>query len=355
MCRHRGVSVRIASRSIALVCLAWAAPAGALSLSFTKISYGTTQPGGYEVEYGGIPSIDAGVIAYNGYTSDPDLSGVYTQSGGTQTTVTDSNSQLPGASEFGFPDFWASPTISEGNVAFLVNEEGFPSIFASLDGTLTRIADSTATLAPDGNGLSIDYQIPPMIDGRNVAFRAYNESSGDAVFTWVDGVLETSVDQSTPIEGSSQTIGFSGPYFALDGSSVAFQGGDGDVGTGIYVANADSARVVADGLTPIPGESILFGGFRPEVAFDAGNVAFIGGAVLSTDPLVVTEGLYAEIGGVLIPIADRHTPLPGSAGFLQASPAVRTSRSAAAAWLSWPQARPTPTASTSIATASSTR
>lgn len=298
--------MRLASRLVTFLVIVFAEPAGALTISFTKIADEASNPAWNAYAEFGTPAVDAGVVTFFAVGGDPYLAGVYTGSGGALTTVADSNTPVPGSSQpFGLVDSWGSPTISEGNVAFMANEGGFGSVFASLDGTLTRIA------ADDGSGnLSIDYMRSPMIDGRNVAFRAW-DGQQYAVLTSVDGVLETSASRETELPGSPGGIDYIGPSFASGGTSVAFQGGDG-VGTGIYVATADTARVVADTLTTVPGESILFAGFESGVAFDAGNVAFLGASTLSSDPLVILYGLYAEIGGMLIRVADSQTLIPGS-------------------------------------------
>jgi hypothetical protein len=144
-----------------------------------------------------------------------------------------------------------------------------------------------------------------------VGFRAWSDDTGNAVFTFVDGVLETSASWETALPGSPGGIEYAGPLFATGGSSVAFVGTDG-IGHGVYVASANTARTVADTTTQVPGHGVLFAGFGPDVAFDGENTAFLGAGTLSSDPLVILYGLYAEIGGALFRIADSQTLIPGS-------------------------------------------
>jgi len=299
--------MRLSARIAAWLPILLAAAPGSAA-TFTKIADQSSNPAWNSWVVLGTPAVDEGVVAFFALGGDPYLAGVYTGSGGAVTTVVDSNTLVPDTSQlFSLPEFYGAPTISQGNVAFMVNEgSSGTAVFASLDGALTRIATDDGT----GN-LSIDYRRSPMIDGHNVAFRAWN-GSGYAVLTSVDGVLETSASWDTALPGSPGGIAYTGSLFASDATSVAFQGSDG-ISTGIYVATADVARVVADTTMTVPGQSILFAGLDSGVAFDAGNVTFMAGSTLSTDPLVLLYGIYAEIGGELVRIADSQTLIPGSA------------------------------------------
>ena len=294
--------MRLALRLVAPVLVAFATPASALSISFTKIADDSSHPAWTSPVAFSIPAVDDGQVAFLAEGGAPWLVGIYTGSGGALTTVVDGNTLIPGSSQpFSLIGFWGAPTISQGNVAFLVNETGAASVFASLDGNLTRIA------ADDGSGnLSIDYMRPPMIDGHNVAFRAWS-GEGWGVFTSVAGVLETSADATTDVPGGAQDIPV-GTAFALDGTSVAYESG-----LGVYVANAGTARVVADTATAVPGDGGSFTGFLSAVSVDDGNIAFEAGSTLSLDPLALLYGIYAEIDGVLVRIVDTETLMPASA------------------------------------------
>jgi hypothetical protein len=166
--------MKIASRLAALVLAIFAAPAGALPISFRKIAGDSGHPAWNSPVLFSIPAVDDGEVAF--LAEHPSLSGIDTGSGGALTTVVDSNMLIPDTSQ-PFQFFERRPSISNGNVAFLVNENGgYPAVFASLDGTVTRIADST-TPEPGGNGSLVpDYQRAPAIDGHNVAFMAWNEA-----------------------------------------------------------------------------------------------------------------------------------------------------------------------------------
>jgi hypothetical protein len=198
-------------------------------------------------------------------------------------------------------------TISQGNVAFIANEVGDPAVWASIDGTLTRIAGSDTPIPGGSGNMTINDNLTPMIDGPNVAFSAFRNDVGyDALFTSVDGALEESAGAVTLPGGAVAGVG--GP-FGLDGTSVASQGGDG-VHTGIYVADANVGRIVADDTMQMPGQSVNFAGFLPDLSFADGNVAFEGGNG-------IVFGVYAEIGGVLFRIVDSDLSLPGGAGTFQ--------------------------------------
>jgi hypothetical protein len=298
--------MRLASRLAALVLVVFAAPASGLSVSFTKIADDSSHPAWTSPVAFSIPAVDDGEVVFFAESGSPYLAGIYTGNGGALTTIVDSNTLVPDSLQpFGLVGFWGAPTISEGNVAFLVNESGFVSVFASLDGNLTRIA------ADDGSGnLSIDDMRSPMIDGHNVAFRAWSgagSGEGWGLFTSVAGVLETSADATTDVPGGAQDIQV-GTAFALAGTSVAYESG-----LGVYVATAGTARVVADTATAVPGGVGSFTGFLSAVSADDGNIAFEAGSTLSLAPLSLLYGIYAEIDGVLVRIADTETLIPGSA------------------------------------------
>ena len=295
----------IALRGAALVCLLLAAPASAAT--FTKIADAASHPlAGRTFVFLGTPALDAGVVALTGLADGGGLGGVYTGNGGALTTVVDTNTPPLGLPFFGVHES-APISISQGNVAFVANESGLPAVWASLDGTLTRIAD----YANGGEPITIDPTRGAMIDGRNVAFSAFSHDLGDdAIFTSVDGVLEMSAGVVT-LPGGAQ-VGYTNSPVALDGTSVAFFGSNATT-LGFYVAEANVGCVVVDGTQTLPGYEALFGGSPDQIAMDAGNLAFVGFATLASDPLVTVFGIYAEIGGVLFRIADSQMLIPGEA------------------------------------------
>lgn len=275
--------------------------------TFAKIADETSHPLAF-VELG-TPAVDAGVVAFHGIAGFGAVTGIYTGSGGALTTVVDSDTS-PDLSSF------RRATISQGNVAFLADEDGDPTVWASIDGSLTRIASSDTPIPGGSGNMTINDNRTPMIDGRNVAFSAFRNDVGyNALFTSVDGALEESAG-AVALPGGA-TAGVSGP-FGLDGTSVASGGSDG-VHTGIYVAEANVGRIVADDTTQMPGQSVNFAGFLPDLSFADGNVAFEGGNGI--DPTNIF-GVYAEIGGVLFRIVDTEMALPGGAGTFQDAGAI---------------------------------
>jgi hypothetical protein len=169
----------------------------------------------------------------------------------------------------------------------MVNEGSGASVLTSLDGALTR------TATDDGTG-------NPSID--------YLRSDDRRLTTWRSGHGMNRVRRAhlRGRRARDQRQRCQGSLFASDATSVAFQGG---IGTGVYVSSAATARVVADTTMTMPGQSILFAGFESGVAFDDGNVAFLGAGTLSTDPLVQVYGIYAEIA-YADRIADSQTLIP---------------------------------------------
>lgn len=300
-------ALKLAARLAALALLASAGPAAAIPVSFTQIADAASLPAWDGSASFGVPAIDGGQVAFfgvhGGSAGFPYLAGVYTGSGGALSTVVDSDTLVPGGSQpFGLVDFWGGPTLSQGNVAFLANEGGAASVFASFGGSLTRIATD------DGSGnLNIDYQRSPMIDAQNVAFRAWGGPvSQYALFTSVGGMLGVGADATTDVPGGTQDVAVGMP-FGLDGTNVAYTSN-----LGVYVANAGVARAVAETTTLVPGGVGSFTGFASAGSFDDGNVAFEGSSLLSLSPLEFLDGIYAEIDGALLRIVDTQTPMPGS-------------------------------------------
>src|SRR5262245_11204885 len=128
----------LAPRVAALILLAVAARAVAMPVTFTKVADGSSGPPGSAGTFTslGIPAIDGGTVVFAAAQGNPYVAGVYTWSGGALHTIVDTAMPI----SFDLVDFWAPPTISGGNVAFMANESGGPAVWASLDGALARIA-----------------------------------------------------------------------------------------------------------------------------------------------------------------------------------------------------------------------
>ena len=93
---------------------------------------------------------------------------------------------------------------------------------------------------------------------------------------------------------------------ALSGGNVAFLGTDSSGNLGIYIDVSGVLVVVADTNTSIPGGSESFISFS-HASLSGTDVAFYGAG--STE-----VGIYARIGGTLDVVADTNTAVPGGSG-----------------------------------------
>ncbi len=281
--------MQFAWRLAALVSSLLAAPASALSVSFTKIADSSTP-----AAFFGAPGVDAGIVAFRAIDLSLGKSGVFTGSGGALTTIADESTPIPGGTDTF--RYFTNPSISAGNVAFFGSgpPDYVGGVYASFAGVLTEIVKYGAP-APDGGGaLNLSFETPS-IDGTNVAFVAQSGASPNAIYTSVAGALEVTANETTSVPGGSGSLYLRGPT-ALDATGVAFDALGGSVG-GIYVASAGVARVVADTSTLIPGGTGNFTSFSKGPASDSGNVAFEG---IGSN----AGGIYAEIAGTLVLVSD---------------------------------------------------
>jgi hypothetical protein len=293
--------MKIALRLVAWVslCCCAPAPAGALTITYTKIADASTSVPGWTASTGfGAPAVDGGVVAFHAFTlsSPSGHFGIYTGSGGALTTVAESGTSLPGGS--GTFSWFSDPSISAGRVAFVANDASFamtPAVYSNLGGTIGVVADMT-TPDPEGSGPLTIPSLTPSIDGQNVGFAAHRGIGWPGFYTSVAGALEMTANETTSVPGGAGELNLSGPP-VLDGTQIAFRAFT-TTNAGVYVADRGVARVVADTSTPIPGGGgQLFTSFDSGLAIDSDNVVFEGIGVSA-------GGIFAEIGGVLMLISD---------------------------------------------------
>jgi len=283
-------AVRLVPLALALL----AQPAGAITVSFTKIAdAGMLGPGwaqGSVTFYA--PALEAGLVAVA--LTDGFQPGIVTGSGGALTTVVDGATLVPGSTT---PFVGTSNvSLSNGRLAFTGNDASyFPAVYTTLAGALAPIA-SFGMPSPDGGSTLQPYSYAPSLAGNNVAFYAVDPVNGHGFYTNVAGVLELTADQNTAVPGGAGILLFDGAP-QLDGTAIAFVGQTTGV-TGVYVADAGVARLVADTNTPAPGGSGNFLAFDDILAIDDGNVVF--------DASADGGGLYAEIDGNLVRITGEY-------------------------------------------------
>lgn len=115
-------------------------------------------------------------------------------------------------------------------------------------------------------------------------------------------VFNRIANNTTPRPGGGSFSNFSDPV--MSGSTVSFVAGT----SGVYTSVGGTITTVANGLTPVPGQAGNFQSFGVDCAANGNDVAFTGyyGAL--------DNGCYARIGGTIIKIADKSTPVPGGPG-----------------------------------------
>ena len=119
--------------------------------------------------------------------------------------------------------------------------------------------------------------------------------------------LNLVADTQTPIPGGFGTFDILSDPVSLDTvESEAFLG-SANPSQGIYTNVGGGVILVADEGTPIPGGSGSFTNFNNPVSLGGGDVAFRG--VGSGQ-----RGIYTSIGGTLALVADLSTPIPGGSG-----------------------------------------
>ena len=134
----------------------------------------------------------------------------------------------------------------------------------------------------------------PVVDGSNVAFVGEGLTDWDGVILY-DGSVQVMADQNTSIPGKDSLKFSEFAWPSIDGSNVAFLGA-GSQWIGVYVNVGGTLVKVADAGTNIPGGTGDFNFFF--YAFpsaDSDQVAFVGGNVdYSTDPATIYEmGVYS--------------------------------------------------------------
>ncbi|MBX9582836.1 MAG: hypothetical protein K2X87_21220 [Gemmataceae bacterium] len=118
--------------------------------------------------------------------------------------------------------------------------------------------------------------------------------------------IETVADTHTSVPGGTGDFRFF--TFPVIGPQVVFYGtGRMSTDRGIYAGGPGSLGVLYNTATPIPGGTGTFTGLTvPAIA--GGRVAFLGSGAGGQ------QGVYTDIGGSLVRVADLSTPQPGGAG-----------------------------------------
>ena len=253
------------------------------------------------------PSLDGGDVAFTGFGVSLQQ-GDYTKIGGLFDVVADRNTLIPGGTG-NFTSF-GNPAINSGHVAFLgFDPSSLDGIYTDLGGSLNVVAD-TNTAFPGGTGNFTGFLGVAQLKAGKVAFRGDGSSSQTGIFMGVPGALNVIADTNSAIPGGTGNFKGFGPtggsVATFDGTRVAFKGFDSSDQNGVYTGSGGPVSLVADQNTPIPGRTGTFTNFG-NGAIGAGNVAFRAHGSSGQ------SGIYSDIGGLNV-IADTNTLIPKGSG-----------------------------------------
>jgi hypothetical protein len=154
--------------------------------------------------------------------------------------------------------------------------------------TLNTLADTRATLIPGGTGTFTSFNPvgspgDPYRSGGNTVF--WGAGIGQqGIYATLFGTLTKVADLNTAIPGDTHHYSFVSyrPDAVIFGSNVLFVGNGADGSQGIYVRNPPNPALppspikIADLNTAIPGGTGKFVSFQPDPVIFGDNIAFIG-------------------------------------------------------------------------------
>lgn len=229
--------------------------------------------------------------------------------------VVRTGSAIPGSSGETFTNLSAAST-SNGNVVFLADGSGASGVYAVLNGTLTKIAD-TNTAIPKGSGSFRDFStaadgytmpLAPAIEGTTVYFVGSGRNQS-GIYVNKAGTSEVLADTRTIYPNSASCFSAFGPVSVSNGT-VAFWGARSDGGNyGIHtISGAGVTRVTDRAQTPFPASDTRWTDFgSPSIS--GGNLAF-----WVTGNKDNTDYICARINGAMFAIARAGAAIPATGG-----------------------------------------
>lgn len=182
-------------------------------------------------------------------TGGPGVAGVFTRIAGATELVADTATPIPGSAPTEFGSF-SDPDISGQNVAFWGGFGPISGVYARIDGTLTKIAD-TNDFVPGSTQLFTSFSIP-VISGRQVFFRGIGDGSG--IYVGDGGALSAVARTADPAPGGSTFSGF-GQFVSADSDEMAFSA-SGSGFSGLFVSGPAGLCRVIDTDTPLEGKDV---------------------------------------------------------------------------------------------------
>ncbi len=299
-------NIKLMSLIMAVNTIVWSGHLHAGLFNFTEIaSFNTAIPDGNGTfdNFPAFPTLNATTVLFRGRGPDSQ-EGIFSHDGNVLSTIADQNTPVPDAT--GNFVLFSSPSVdSAGNIAFSGNQNqgssGQVGVYKIVNnGQLERVVDRSFSL--DGEAfLSAD---DIHIDNGNVVFRGNNASN--PIVTDIGGTLTIIADRNTAIPGGSFGNFNNFIFTDIEDETIVF-GASGIGHDGIYQYSAGVLDVVADTTTAVPGGSF-------------GNFTNLFAPVIDNDEIVFSaagagiEGIYRFQNGVINPIVDTNTPIPGGPG-----------------------------------------
>jgi hypothetical protein len=286
---------------------------------------GDTAPGtggGTYSSFGIDPSINtSGDVAFlASVTGGTALSGIFVDSGGTDTAVALVGDTAPGTGGGTYSSLAGPSVNASGDVAFwsfMTGGTALSGIFVDSGGTDTAVALVGDTAPGTGGGTYSSFGIDLSINASgDVAFSASLTGGSASAGIFVDS---GGTDTAVALQGDSAPGTGGGTYTFLSSASINASGDvmfsspltGGSASAGIFVdSGGTDAAVALDGDTaPGTGGGIYAGFFDPSINA-SGDVAFIGSVTSGT----AFSGVFVDSGGTDTAVSLDGDSAPGTGG-----------------------------------------
>ena len=294
---------------------------------FTRIAdQNTPVPGGLDGETlstfieEGVPWVSDRCIVFRG-AGDRGTEGLYLVRNGMIEIVADINTPVPGGDGQNFLEFEESFALDACDVVFDGVGDGADArrgVYLKREGMPLEVVVDTTFAAPAGGTFS-DFE-NPWLEGDVVVFVAETVGGGCAsrsIYKTTESGLAVVVDTcgGTPVPDGMPGETFATPLDTLpilEDDVLTFTA-KGDMATyGVYAEIEGSLLAIADTATPIPGGGgALFSKFIEYVPTSDGDIVF-GGAGEEEEKPFTHAGLYSPTPGGIVTVFDLvDPPLPG--------------------------------------------
>jgi hypothetical protein len=247
-------------------------------------------------EFEGFHMYGSEVALCAGYFSStfpyPNAKAVFTwNSGGSLTVLADEATSVPDRMDYLFSDFFYSPSLDNGKVAYhglwLGNTQN--GIFTDLDSASVYLVADESTIAPPGTG-TFNFIDSVVLDGGAVLFTASaTAGSYDGVFIYKNSVLSAVATVNNTAPGATGNFtSFGG--LSHDNGVTVFRGNSSDGTMGIYqIVNGGLSKMI-DTNDLIEGQPLYSLGLMPK-AFENHQVALTVIFADYTQKTYVVEGV----------------------------------------------------------------